>query len=93
MLVTAVPEEAGLSGPAGWVAHAAKVARSPWVAPWQAAREYDEWYLGQGLFAQRERPGWGEEVARVIGLAGSLGPDRRPTQPRPRGVGTGSPRR
>jgi hypothetical protein len=45
MLVTAVPEEAGLSGPAGWVAHAAKVARSPWVAPWQADREYDEWYL------------------------------------------------
>jgi hypothetical protein len=27
------------------VGHAAKVARSPWVAPWQADREYDEWYL------------------------------------------------
>jgi ubiquinone/menaquinone biosynthesis C-methylase UbiE len=36
------------------------------------AAEYDEWYLGQGLFAQRERPGWDEEVARVVGLAGSL---------------------
>jgi hypothetical protein len=45
MLITAVTEEAGLSGSAGWVAHAAKTARSPWVAPWQADREYDEWYL------------------------------------------------
>ncbi len=42
VLVTAVPEEAG---GAGWVALAAKTARSPWVAPWQADREYDEWYL------------------------------------------------
>ena len=42
ILVTAVPEEAG---DAGWIALAAKAARSPWVAPWQADREYDEWYL------------------------------------------------
>jgi hypothetical protein len=39
MLVTAIPEEAD------WVSLAAKVARSPWVAPWRADREYDEWYL------------------------------------------------
>ena len=45
VLITAIPEEAGLSGPTGWVAHAAKTARSPWVAPWHAHREYDEWYL------------------------------------------------
>ncbi len=42
IVVTAVPEEAG---DAGWIAHAAETARSPWVAPWQADREYDEWYL------------------------------------------------
>ena len=27
------------------------------------APEYDEWYLGRGLFAKRERPGWPEAVA------------------------------
>jgi hypothetical protein len=42
ILVTAVPGEAG---DAGWIALAAQAARSPWVAPWQADREYDEWYL------------------------------------------------
>lgn len=26
------------------------------------AREYDDWYLGTGLFAQRERPGWQDAV-------------------------------
>jgi demethylmenaquinone methyltransferase/2-methoxy-6-polyprenyl-1,4-benzoquinol methylase len=26
------------------------------------AREYDDWYLGQGLFEPRERPGWDEAV-------------------------------
>ena len=37
------------------------------------AAEYDEWYLGQGLFAERERPGWDDEVARVVGLVGLVG--------------------
>ena len=35
-------------GQAGWVAHAAKMARSPWVVPWQAepqGRDHDESYL------------------------------------------------
>jgi SAM-dependent methyltransferase len=27
------------------------------------APEYDEWYLGQGRFAKRDRPGWTEAVA------------------------------
>jgi SAM-dependent methyltransferase len=36
------------------------------------AAEYDEWYLGQGLYAQRERPGWDAEVAQIVDLAGSL---------------------
>lgn len=26
------------------------------------APEYDEWYLGEGLFARRDRPGWEEDV-------------------------------
>ncbi len=49
--VTAVPEvpvAADAPGPDGWVRHAAKMARSPWVVPWQAGpeeREYDESYL------------------------------------------------
>jgi ubiquinone/menaquinone biosynthesis C-methylase UbiE len=29
------------------------------------AREYDDWYLGQGLFEQRERPGW-EAAVRAL---------------------------
>ena len=26
------------------------------------APEYDEWYLGSGRFAERDRPGWNEEI-------------------------------
>ena len=29
------------------------------------APEYDDWYLGLGLFADRERPGFDDELARV----------------------------
>jgi hypothetical protein len=46
--ITAVPEPADVSGQAGWIRHAAKAARSPWVAPWQARpedRDHDESYL------------------------------------------------
>jgi hypothetical protein len=43
MTITAVP--AAAPGPDGWVRHAAQMARSPWVVPWQAGREYDESYL------------------------------------------------
>jgi demethylmenaquinone methyltransferase/2-methoxy-6-polyprenyl-1,4-benzoquinol methylase len=42
----------------------------------QRAREYDDWYTGQGVFAQRSRPGWSEEVAGVIELVRSLSPAR-----------------
>jgi methyltransferase family protein len=27
--------------------------------------EYDDWWLGSGLFADRDRPGWHEEAAMV----------------------------
>jgi ubiquinone/menaquinone biosynthesis C-methylase UbiE len=30
------------------------------------APEYDEWYLGRGRFADRERPGWDSELAELV---------------------------
>jgi ubiquinone/menaquinone biosynthesis C-methylase UbiE len=36
------------------------------------AAEYDDFYLGTGLFAQRVRPGWAEELATLIATLGSL---------------------
>ena len=36
------------------------------------APEYDDWYLGTGLFAARERPGWHEEVEALRSLLCSL---------------------
>jgi ubiquinone/menaquinone biosynthesis C-methylase UbiE len=36
------------------------------------APEYDDWYRGTGLFAQRVRPGWSEEVETLRGLVASL---------------------
>ena len=40
------------------------------------APEYDDWYLGRGLFRERKRPGWHEELAAVVLMVGSLGPAR-----------------
>ena len=34
----------------------------------QRAPEYDEWYLGTGLFASQERPGWLEELRTLCAL-------------------------
>jgi demethylmenaquinone methyltransferase/2-methoxy-6-polyprenyl-1,4-benzoquinol methylase len=42
----------------------------------QRAAEYDDWWLGTGLFAQRERPGWAEEVGRLISVVSGLPPAR-----------------
>src|SRR4051812_19714743 len=36
------------------------------------AREYDDWWLGRGLFAARDRPGWNEEVAELERLLAAL---------------------
>ena len=36
------------------------------------AQEYDDFYLGTGLFAQRARPGWHEELAKLQAALGSL---------------------
>ncbi len=38
----------------------------------QRAGEYDEWYLGRGRFAQRDRPGWDRELDQIIELVRSL---------------------
>ena len=36
------------------------------------APEYDDWYLGTGLFADRIRPGWHEEVGALASVLRSL---------------------
>ena len=36
------------------------------------AAEYDDWYLGSGLFAERDRHGWDEDVRAVIEAVSSL---------------------
>jgi SAM-dependent methyltransferase len=36
------------------------------------AAEYDDWYLGTGLFEQRVRPGWAEELASLRAAIASL---------------------
>jgi SAM-dependent methyltransferase len=40
------------------------------------AAEYDDWWLGTGLFAQRDRPGWDAEVAALGELIEGLPPAR-----------------
>jgi demethylmenaquinone methyltransferase/2-methoxy-6-polyprenyl-1,4-benzoquinol methylase len=42
----------------------------------QRAREYDDWYTGQGVFAERQRPGWGEELEQIVELVKGLKPAR-----------------
>jgi ubiquinone/menaquinone biosynthesis C-methylase UbiE len=36
------------------------------------APEYDEWYMGQGLFAALDRPGWHDEVAGLCAAIAAL---------------------
>jgi len=40
------------------------------------AAEYDDWWLGTGLFEQRVRPGWAAEVAELITVVQGLGAAR-----------------
>ena len=40
------------------------------------APEYDDWWLGTGLFEQRERPGWDEEREAMISSIAALPPAR-----------------
>ncbi len=36
------------------------------------AREYDDWWLGDGRFAEVDRPGWRDEVQAVIAVVAGL---------------------
>jgi ubiquinone/menaquinone biosynthesis C-methylase UbiE len=38
------------------------------------APEYDDWWLGTGLHAERHRPGWRESVAELTGTLAALPP-------------------
>lgn len=40
------------------------------------APEYDDWYLGRGLFAERDRPRWDAELARLFEVIAGLPPGR-----------------
>ena len=40
------------------------------------APEYDEWWLGEGSYADRERPGWAEELRVLERLVAALPPVR-----------------
>ena len=40
------------------------------------APEYDDWWLGRGLYADRERPGWEDELRRLEGAIRDLPPVR-----------------
>jgi ubiquinone/menaquinone biosynthesis C-methylase UbiE len=40
------------------------------------APEYDDWWLGAGLFAERDRPRWSEDVEQLVSVLGSLPPAR-----------------
>ena len=42
----------------------------------QRAAEYDEWYESRGVFAERDRPGWTEEVGRIVEFVHALPPAR-----------------
>jgi ubiquinone/menaquinone biosynthesis C-methylase UbiE len=40
------------------------------------APEYDDWWLGRGLYADRERPGWEDELRELEGVIRDLPPMR-----------------
>jgi len=40
------------------------------------APEYDDWWRGAGLFAERDRPGWEEEVGELCRAIAALEPAR-----------------
>jgi ubiquinone/menaquinone biosynthesis C-methylase UbiE len=42
----------------------------------QRAPEYDDWWEGTGRFAERDRPGWHEEVTALIAALRALRPAR-----------------
>lgn len=56
----------------------AAFARDPATAAYydRRAPEYDEWYEDQGRFADRDRPGWDDEVDGLVAFVRGLPPAR-----------------
>lgn len=52
--------------------------RDPAMRSYYEARaaEYDDWYLGTGRFASRDRPGWEEDREALVGSLAALPPAR-----------------
>ena len=65
--------------------HARAYSRSVKAYYDRRAPEYDEWYRGTGRFAERDRPGWDDEVARPAPRA------RRRCRPRARSTSPAAP--
>jgi demethylmenaquinone methyltransferase/2-methoxy-6-polyprenyl-1,4-benzoquinol methylase len=42
----------------------------------QRAPEYDDWWLGRGLFADRDRPGWNDELHELEQIIADFPPKR-----------------
>jgi len=42
----------------------------------QRASEYDDWWLGRGVFVGRPRPGWAEELGQLVSVIEGLPPAR-----------------
>jgi len=40
------------------------------------AHEYDDWWLGRGSYAERDRPGWDDELAVLVEILRRLPPAR-----------------
>ena len=40
------------------------------------AREYDDWWLGRGLYADRDRPGWEDDLSELARAIAALPPAR-----------------
>lgn len=40
------------------------------------ASEYDDWWLGEGLYADRDRPGWDDELGVLADVVATLPPAR-----------------
>jgi ubiquinone/menaquinone biosynthesis C-methylase UbiE len=49
---------------------------SMWEYYDRRAPEYDDWYLGTGMYAARHRPGWNEELWELEGVVAGLAPMR-----------------
>jgi SAM-dependent methyltransferase len=71
-MMTGVPKPRDLEPPVPAFARDA----ATWRYYDQRAPEYDDWYEARGLFADRPRPAWAEEVERLVTLIEALAPAR-----------------